>query len=61
MRLLVISGGVFLGEAVLRAARARGHAITVFRQGKLTRDREAEMSARWRTEVPEARQAVRSG
>lgn len=33
MRLLVLGGGVFLGAAVVDAARAAGHAVTVFNRG----------------------------
>ena len=38
MRLLVIGGGVFLGRALLDAALARGHALTVFNRGRARRD-----------------------
>jgi 2'-hydroxyisoflavone reductase len=34
MRLLVIGGTVFLGRAVVEAALARGHAVTVFHRGR---------------------------
>jgi 2'-hydroxyisoflavone reductase len=34
MRLLVLGGGVFLGAAVVDAARAAGHAVTVFNRGR---------------------------
>ena len=34
MRLLVIGGTVFLGRAVVEAALARGHAVTVFHRGQ---------------------------
>ena len=33
MRLLVIGGTVFLGRAVVAAALARGHAVTIFHRG----------------------------
>ena len=34
MKLLVIGGTVFLGRAVVEAALARGHAVTVFHRGR---------------------------
>lgn len=34
MRLLVLGGGVFLGAAVVDAARAAGHAVMVFNRGR---------------------------
>lgn len=38
MRILVIGGGVFLGRALLDAALARGHALTVFNRGRARRE-----------------------
>lgn len=38
MNLLLLGGGVFLGRALLDAALARGHAVTVFNRGKERRD-----------------------
>ena len=37
MRLLVLGGGVFLGAAVVDAAHAAGHAVTVFNRGRSRR------------------------
>ena len=37
MRLLVLGGGVFLGAAVVDAACAAGHAVTVFNRGRARR------------------------
>ena len=34
MRLLILGGGVFLGAAVLDAARERGHSVTLFNRGR---------------------------
>ncbi len=34
MKLLILGGGVFLGAAVLDAALARGHAVSVFNRGR---------------------------
>jgi len=34
MKLLILGGGVFLGAAVLQAARARGDAVSVFTRGR---------------------------
>ena len=34
MKLLLLGGGVFLGRALLDAARQRGHAVTVFNRGR---------------------------
>lgn len=36
MKILVIGGGIFVGRAVLEAALARGHTVTVFNRGKAT-------------------------
>jgi 2'-hydroxyisoflavone reductase len=36
MKILVIGGGIFVGRAVLEAAQARGHAVTVFNRGRAT-------------------------
>lgn len=38
MTLLLIGGGVFLGRALLDAALARGHAVSVFNRGKARSD-----------------------
>ncbi|KQU67735.1 MULTISPECIES: NAD-dependent epimerase/dehydratase family protein [unclassified Rhizobacter] len=43
MRLLVLGGGVFLGAAVVDAAHAAGHAVTVFNRGR--------SRSRWPAEV----------
>ncbi|MDQ3215122.1 MAG: NAD-dependent epimerase, partial [Pseudomonadota bacterium] len=34
MNLLIIGGGVFLGQALLQAALEGGHTVTVFNRGK---------------------------
>jgi 2'-hydroxyisoflavone reductase len=34
MRILIIGGGIFLGRALLDAALARGHALSVFNRGR---------------------------
>ena len=33
MNLLILGGGVFLGQALLSAALAEGHSVTVFNRG----------------------------
>lgn len=38
LNILLLGGGVFLGRALLDAALARGHAVTVFNRGKARRD-----------------------
>ncbi len=38
MKLLLLGGGVFLGRALLDAALARGHAVSVFNRGRARRD-----------------------
>jgi 2'-hydroxyisoflavone reductase len=38
MHLLLLGGGVFLGSAVVDAALARGHAVTVFNRGRARSD-----------------------
>ena len=56
MKMLMLGGGVFLGAAVLDAALARGHAVSVFNRGRartewpagvevLTGDRQIDLSA----------------
>jgi len=56
MKLLLIGGGIFLGAAVLDAALARGHRVTVFNRGRartrwpegvevLTGDRDGDLTA----------------
>lgn len=38
MKLLILGGGVFLGRALVDAALARGHALSVFNRGKARQD-----------------------
>ncbi|MFN8498231.1 MAG: epimerase [Anaerolineae bacterium] len=56
MRLLILGGTVFLGRALVDAARARGHAVTLFNRGqhnpelypdveKLRGDRDGDLAA----------------
>jgi 2'-hydroxyisoflavone reductase len=36
MKILIVGGGIFVGRAVVEAALARGHGVTVFNRGKTT-------------------------